>query len=101
MRLHQRRRQLHAAQQRFEQADADLRTALASLRTQVARHGPGAIVGTGVAGGAVAARLPLRGLLRIARWTLDAALLAMRLPAGLLAALPRTTPPPSSTERAS
>lgn len=94
-----RRRECVAAEARLRRAQDGLHAAVAALRSRVDRHGPATIVGIGAAGGAVAGRLPLRGLLRVARIALDASLLLMRLPAGMLAAAARCETPRNGKPR--
>lgn len=103
MKLRQRRREVQAAQQRLARARDGLHASAAALRERVDRHGPGAnvgaIVGAGVATGALVARVPARRLLRAARFALDASLLLMRLPAGLWLAAARSPTAPATPER--
>jgi len=60
-----------------------LRRALDRLHARGERHAAGWLLGSGLATGAIAARLPLLALLRAARFVADAALFVRRLPIGL------------------
>lgn len=62
--------------------------AFARLRARGERHAPRWLLGGGFACGIVAAWLPLRALLRTARFAMDATLFVRRLPIPLAAADP-------------
>ena len=85
MKRQARRRQLAAAEQRLAQADAGLLASTAILRARLERHGPSALLGAGVATGAVAGMLPLGGVVRLARALTSVGLLLLRVPLGLWA----------------
>ena len=92
MKRRRQRRQAHAAQMRLDHARDGLRDAVALLRGRAGRHAPAAIVAAGLASGAAVARVPLRGLLRGARFAFDTAWLLMRLPAAGWAMAARVMP---------
>lgn len=76
------RRAAAAAEGRCRHERSGLDRALARLHARTRRHAPGWMLGGGFAAGAVAARLPLAALLRVARFVADAALFVRRLPIG-------------------
>lgn len=77
------RRAAEAAEQRCRRERGALHRMLAHLHARAARRSSGMLLGGGVVAGALAARLPLSALLRVAHFLADTALLVRRLPVGL------------------
>lgn len=76
------RRAVEAAERHCRGERDALRRALDRLHARGGRHAAGWLLGSGLAAGVIAARLPLLVLLRAARFVADAALFVRRLPIG-------------------
>lgn len=80
MRRRERRLRLAIAERRLADATAGLHASTANVRARIHRHGPVALLGGGVAAGAVTGLLPLGGVMRIARGLASVGMLLLRLP---------------------
>lgn len=95
-----RQRAVTVAELRLARTQADLHASTAILRARLERRGPSALLGAGVATGAVAGLLPLGGVMRIARALTNVGLFLLRVPLGLWSGASGAhdrTPPAEST----